>query len=187
MVIEHIKSICAEIGVNPKDCYGNSDKGGEFGKKAISKILKSYEHVSMGGCVEKKHAQLQAAFYQILKNRQALTIKTALAKTQNLLNKTYSHTHKQTPEEVGQKVKSNEYDAIKGYNDKRKTHISNSKTKELQIGDYVRLQVLGAKVKGVFRLSLYPFIASYSFDLTSFPTSSGVFLCVCEYVLLSRF
>ena len=124
MVIEHIKSICAEIGVNPKDCYAKSDQGTEFGKAAISKIVKSYEHVPMGGCVEKKNAQLQASFFQILKNRQALTIKTALAKTQNLLNKTYSHTHKKTPEEVGKEVKSNEYDAIKGYNDKRKTPLT---------------------------------------------------------------
>ena len=149
MVIAHIKSICSEIGVPPAECVAYSDKGTEFGKAAISKIVKTYKHVSMGGCVEKKNAQLQASFYQILKNRQALTIKTALAKTQNLLNKTYSHTHKRTPEEVGEQVKSGEYDAIKGYNDKRKTHISNSKTKELQIGDYVRLQIAGAKVMGI--------------------------------------
>ena len=98
MVIEHIKSICTEIGVPPKECVAYSDKGGEFGVDAISKIVKTYEHVPMGGAVEKKNAQLQASFFQILKNRQALTIKTALAKTQNLLNKTYSHTHKRTPE-----------------------------------------------------------------------------------------
>jgi hypothetical protein len=149
IVIEQIKSLCETLGVSPSNVDLESDKGTEFGQEALAKVVKEYRRVPMSGSVEKKNQQLQKYLYQILKNRQALTVPTALKKAENLCNKTYGTVHKKTPEEVAVLVKSKKLDAVKGYNDKRRTQISNSKRKELQIGDHVRILIASAKVKGV--------------------------------------
>jgi len=149
IVIEHIKSLCKTLGVKPKDCDLESDKGTEFGKEALGNIVNEYRYVGMGPSVEKKNQQLQKRIYEVLKMKQALTVEGAIQKAENLCNKTYGTVHKKTPEEVGELVKKKELDSVKDYNKARKSHVSNSKRKELQVGDHVRVLIATVKDKGI--------------------------------------
>ena len=94
IVIEQIKSLCETLGVSASNVDLESDRGTEFGQEALAKVVKEYRRVPMSGSVEKKNQQLQKYLYQILKNRQALTVPTALKKAENLCNKTYGSAQK---------------------------------------------------------------------------------------------
>ena len=145
IVIKHLKEMCKALGVDPKQCDLRSDKGTEFNKAALSKVVNDYTFVGMGASVENRNRLFQRNFYRILKNRQALTVPVAIKKAQNLINSSYNRIQKKSPDEAAEETKQNETDTLKTYNAKRKKHVSNTKLKELQVGDFVRVMVKNVK------------------------------------------
>ena len=118
------------------------DKGGEFNRKELAKILKSVKVVPMGSSVEKKNQTIQRNLFRILKNRQAKTISEAVTKSQNMANNTFNKIQKKTPLEsadIGIKA------ALNNYNKTRKTYVQGDKRGELKIGDHVRILIKKAK------------------------------------------
>jgi hypothetical protein len=143
--------MCADLGVAPSSVESWSDKGGEFSKTDLEKLVRTHRFVRVGSSVENVNKVFQRCFYRILKNRQAISVPVAIKKSQNQMNKALKGLHKMSADEVAKKVKSGEVNSVKVYNSTRKDHVSNTKTKELQVGDYVRLLVKKAKADTFYK------------------------------------
>jgi ribosomal protein L21E len=141
--------MCKTLGLDSKQCSLSSDKGTEFSKAELSKIVNDYTYVSMAPSVENRNRLFQSNFYRILKNRQAISIPVAIAKAQNLMNTSYNRIQKKSPNEAAEGLKKKELDTLKVYNSKRKQHVSNTKLKQLEIGDYVRILIKSLKDVGI--------------------------------------
>jgi hypothetical protein len=151
IVKRQITEMCAELGVSPKTVSSWSDKGGEFSKIELDKLVREHRFVRLGPSIENKNKIFQRVFYRILKNRQAINVKTAIKKAQNQMNKALGSLHKMSAEEIAEKVKNKEVDSLKKYNSTRKDHVSNTKTLSLEVGDYVRLLVKKAKAETFYK------------------------------------
>jgi hypothetical protein len=147
IVIEHLKYFAQRNGNKTTDYELWSDKGGEFDHKKIKPHVKETKFVSAGKSCENRNRLFQQCFYRILKNRQSVSVKNAIKKSQDQINNTFSKIHRKTPNEVV----DNKIDTLKQYNKTRKQHISNMKRKPLEIGDYVRVQIKGIKSKLGFK------------------------------------
>ena len=136
-VKKHIEWFAKKLKVPAKTLELRSDKGGEFNHKDLATVVGTTKYVSMGPSVERKNRQVQQNFYRILRNRQALTVKNALAKAENLVNNCYNRIQKKTPNEAAEQAQE---ETLKKYNKKRAKYQSNSKRKPFEIGDKVRIQ-----------------------------------------------
>ena len=138
IVKKHIQYFAKALKTNAKQIHLELDKGGEFNRKELAKILKSVKVVPMGSSVEKKNQTIQRNLFRILKNRQAKTISEAVTKSQNMANNTFNKIQKKTPLEaadIGIKA------ALNNYNKTRKTYVQGDKRGELKIGDHVRILI----------------------------------------------
>ena len=138
IVKRHIQYFAKALKTNAKQIHLELDKGGEFNRKELAKILKSVKVVPMGSSVEKKNQTIQRNLFRILKNRQAKTISEAVTKSQNMANNTFNKIQKKTPLEaadIGIKA------ALNNYNKTRKTYVQGDKRGELKIGDHVRILI----------------------------------------------
>ena len=136
---KHIKWFMKKFKLkNGKQLSLQTDAGSEYSLKRIRKLIPDYKFVSSGKYVERKNSQIQANLFRILKNRQAVTLKSAVEKAQNMANNTLNRIHKKTPLEVVEE-KSND-DIIKQHNATRKSYQKGDTRKEFEIGDYVRVQ-----------------------------------------------
>jgi hypothetical protein len=151
IVKRQLTEMCAQLGVSPKKVALWSDKGGEFSKPDLEKFVRDYRYVTLGSSCENKNKIFQRVFYRILKNRQAIDVKTAIKKCQVQMNKSLLTLHKMSANEVAEKVKRKEINSLKVYNSSRKDHVSNTKTKELQVGDMVRLLVKKTKLDSFYK------------------------------------
>jgi hypothetical protein len=95
--------------------------------------------------VEKKNQQLQQSFYRLLKNRQAITVRDAVKKSEHLCNQTVSKFHKKTPNELADDEKTDMKAVLKKYNSTRKSYIKGDKRKAFVAGDHVRVLVKDQK------------------------------------------
>jgi hypothetical protein len=143
--------MCTDLGVAPSSVESWSDLGGEFSKTDLEKLVRTHRFVRLGPSVENVNKIFQRCFYRILKNRQAISVPVAIKKSQNQMNKALKGLHKMSADEVAKKVKSGEVNSVKVYNSTRKDHVSNTKTKELQVGDHVRLLVKKAKADTFYK------------------------------------
>ena len=134
----HIKYFMKMFQVSGKQMKLETDAGSEYSQKRIKKLIPDYKFVSSGKYVERKNSQIQANLFRLLKNRQATTLKEAVAKAETMANNTLNRIHKKTPLEVVQEV-SNE-DIIKKHNSTRKTYQKGDTRGEFQVGDFVRIQ-----------------------------------------------
>ena len=103
----HIKYFMKMFKVTGKQLKLQTDAGSEYSLKRIQKLIPDYKFVSSGKYVERKNSQIQANLFRILKNRQAVTLKSAVKKAQDMANNTLNRIHKKTPLEVVEE-KSNE-------------------------------------------------------------------------------
>ena len=141
IVIEHIKWFAKRLGKKTTDFDLHCDFGTEFRMSDIAKHVKIAKNVNMGPAVEKMNRDFQQNFYRVLKNRQAVTVKNAIAKAQKLCNETFSSIHKKTPNELAdQKI-----DTLITYNKTRKSYIKGDNRGELDVGQHVRLLIKKAK------------------------------------------
>ena len=134
-VIEHIKWFNKKLKTKIGEI--RMDSGTEFSHKLLKPHIKKSTKIPMGPSVERKNRQIQSNFYRILKNRQALTIRNALSKAENMANNCYSRIQKKTPMEAAEQ-KSDE--SVKKFNKKRTKFISRDRRKPLEVGDFVRVQ-----------------------------------------------
>jgi hypothetical protein len=148
IVKKQITEMTKMLGTVPSQVFLWTDRGTEYSKVELDKFVKQHRFVRLGPSCENKNKIFQRSFYRILKQRQALTIPNAIKKSENQMNKALSTIHKMSFNEVAEKVKAKELDSLKKYNSTRKGHVSNTKTKELQVGDFVRLLI--KKGKGEF-------------------------------------
>lgn len=145
IVKEQIIDLCKTLGLKPSEINLQSDAGSEYNKKELSKLVNEYKFVGMGPSVENKQKLFQRNFYRILKNRQAISVPVAIKKAQNLMNSSYNRIQKKSPNEAAEEQKTNKSDTLKAYNNKRKTHVSNTQLKELNVGDHVRVMLKSLK------------------------------------------
>jgi hypothetical protein len=141
IVIEHLKYFAQRNGNKTTDYELWSDKGGEFDHKVLEPHVKLTKHVKAGASCENRNRLFQQCFYRILKNRQSVSVKNAIKKSQDQINNTMSKVHRATPNEVVDK----KVDTLKKYNTTRKEHVSNLKRKPLEVGDWVRIQIKSVK------------------------------------------
>lgn len=138
--IRHFQEMAKELKVPLKtECDVQCDKGGEFNLVEFRKHVRSAKNVKVGPHVENVNRQVQTSFFKILKQRKAVTIKSALQQAEKLKNQTYNRIHKLTANEMvkrGDKEKN-----IKEYNSSRKEFVAGDKRKPFDTGEYVRIQV----------------------------------------------
>lgn len=138
LVEKHIKFFADTLKVSPKSFKLQLDKGSEFNRKRLAKVVKEVKVVAMGSSVEKRNQTVQRNLYRILKNRQASSISAAVTKSQDMCNNTFSKIQKQTPLESSQQdLKTN----LTVYNSKRKSYVQGDKRNELAVGDHVRILI----------------------------------------------
>ena len=127
-----------DLKTDPKLITAQMDKGGEFDIKKIRELLKGAKHVRIGPSIENKNRNFQKNFFNILKSRKALTIKTGMKKATLVMNNTMNRIHNKTPKELVERNSTK--DDIKEYNMKRPKYIAGQK-RELEVGDHVRLLI----------------------------------------------
>ena len=138
--IRHFKEMAKELKANLKtECDAQNDSGGEFNMVEFRKHVRSAKNVKVGPHVENVNRQVQAQFFKILKQRKAVTIKSALEQAQKLKNQTMNRIHKLTPNEIVKRA--DKQLNIKEYNSSRKEYVAGDKRKPFAAGDYVRIQV----------------------------------------------
>ena len=125
------------------------DKGSEFSVAKLKELVPDTKNVSTGTSVEKKNQQLQHSFYRILKNRQAVNVKSAIKKSQVLCNQTVNKYHKKTPNEIADNKDTDMKKILKVYNKTRKSYIKGDNRKPFVAGDYVRIQIKDPKAGAV--------------------------------------
>ena len=139
---KHIQWFAKKFKLKTQDFDLHSDSGGEFSHEALKGVVGETKFVKTGVSVERKNQQVQEYFYRILKNRQAITVKNALQKAENLTNNCLNRIQKKTPlESCDEKTE----DLVKAYNKKRSTYVQGDKRNEFQVGDPVRLLVKNPK------------------------------------------
>jgi hypothetical protein len=146
IVIKQIKALCKRLKLDPAHCSARMDMGTEFSVPEIKKLVpdtKAEKKAQPG--VEKKNQQLQQAFYRLLKNRQAITVRDAVRKSETLCNQTVSKFHKITPNEIADDEKTDMKQVLKKYNSTRKSYIKGDKRKPFVAGDHVRVLVKDQK------------------------------------------
>ena len=152
MVIKFIKSICNQLGVNPKKYRGQSDSGGEFNKEQLGNVLAGWDFVKLGSSIEKKNQTIQSRLFQLARAKRGFRVKTLLKQVEKIENQNYNSVQKKTPNELAEEQKEEkekEVEQVAKYNKKRKVHIGGNPT-VFKVGDYVRIQVLyGKDLKGV--------------------------------------
>ena len=141
IVIEHLKYFAKRNGNKTQDYELWSDKGQEFDHKVLKPHVKKTKFVKAGASCENRNRLFQSCFYRILKNRQSVSVKNAIKKSQDQINNTMSKIHRATPNEVVDK----KVDTLKQYNKTRKEHVSSLKRKPLEVGDHVRIQIKSDK------------------------------------------
>lgn len=146
IVISHIKSICAQLGIDPKKYKGSSDSGGEFSKDKLGKMLKGWDFVKLGSSVEKKNATIQSRLFQLARAGRGYKLPNLLKQVERIENQNYSSVQKMTPNEAAKLAKDGEKGLVGKYNSKRKSYVSSDKTR-FKVGDYVRIQLLYGKDK----------------------------------------
>ena len=144
IVIKHFESMAADLKVDPKTCIAQMDSGGEFTMKDIREILKSAKNIPMGPSIENKNRNFQKNFFNVLKSRKALTIKTAMKKASLMMNNTLNRIHNKTPLELVKRNSKSE--DIKEYNRKRPKYVA-SRKRELKVGDYCKILIKKFKEK----------------------------------------
>ena len=140
IVKEHIKQIAKSLGVKPSQCALRFDKGGEFSVKELKKLVPDVKNVAMGSSIEARNRMIQQAFFRIIKNRRALTIKNALKQSEVIVNQSYNKIQKATPNEMVEK-KVTKKETVAQYNRTRKTHVPGDSRKPFEVGEFVRILI----------------------------------------------
>lgn len=149
IVIKFIKSICNQLGINPKDYKGSSDSGGEFSKEKLGRVLAGWDFVKLGSSIEKKNQTIQSRLFQLARMRRSYKIENLLKQVEKIENNNLNTIQKKTPNELAdeqKEEKEKETEQVATYNKKRKQHIGGNTTK-FKVGDYVRIQLLYGKDK----------------------------------------
>ena len=137
IVIKQLKEMAKQLKTDLSKCDLSSDKGSEFNKKELDKVVQEYKYVARGSHIENRNRQAQQNLYRTLAARKASTLKSALAQSEKIQNNTYNRIQKATPNEAAEK----KFDETKlSYNKKRATHQESVK-RELEIGDHVRILI----------------------------------------------
>ena len=151
IVIKLIKSICTQLGIDPKKYKGSSDSGGEFNKEKLSQATGGWEFVKLGSSIEKKNQTIQSRMFQLARARRGYSVKKLLKQVETIENQNYNSVQKKTPNELAEETKEDiekgEAKQVATYNRKRKHHVLGNNTK-FKKGDYVRIQLLYGKDKG---------------------------------------
>ena len=133
----HIRWFAKKYKVKPSAFAIRSDKGSEYSMVRIKKMCPDYKFVPSATTCERKNRQVQSNFFRLLKNRQATTIKDALAKTQLMCNNTVSRKQKKTPSEIVEQAPKKQI--IRNHNVSRKEYIKGDNRGEFEVGQLVRV------------------------------------------------
>ena len=148
-VVRHIKEIAKQLGIkNLKKYEGSSDSGSEFDFPKLRSMMKSWKIVKLGSKVENVNRQIQKRLFQLARGRRGFKIPNLLNQVEKITNNNLNSVQGQTPNEVAEEVveSKNEKDIAAKYNKKRRKYKSDIKI-VFQVGDFVRINIIGAKAK----------------------------------------
>ena len=137
--LRHFREMAADLNVKLKECDVQNDFGGEFDMKEFRKHVRQAKNVTVAPHVENLNRQIQKIYFDILKQRKAITIKDALEQTQNIKNATYNRVHKLSSNELVKRGDTAEN--LKEYNRSRKEYQKGDNRKPFTAGQYVRVQI----------------------------------------------
>ena len=155
-MLRQVKEIAKQLGFDPKSATLRMDKGGEFSVKEMKKVVPDTYTVATGSSVEARNRMVQQAFFRIIKNRRATTIREALRQSEVIINQSYNRIQKATPNELVAKKQSKK-ETLAQYNRTRKTHVAGDKRKDFQVGQFVRILI--KKPKGDLNYKSYKDLA----------------------------